>query len=58
MNGYVARVLRWAYDIINPLYVDKDLARVQELKKSGELEEMCASEIHRLFGVCRDSSEI
>lgn len=58
MKDYVVGFFREVYDFINPEYSNIRRARFEELKKSGELEWMCASEVHRLFGIRGESSEI
>jgi len=58
MKEYVVGFFKKAYELINPEYARvKRMARFEELKKSGELEGMCSSEVHRLFGIHKTSDE-
>ena len=59
MKEYVVKFFQEAYKIINPNYArDKRIARFKELENNGELEKMCTSEIHELFGIKKYSHEI
>lgn len=58
MKEYVTRFLEKAYELINPEYAqDRRMAKFEGLVESGELEGMCASEVHRMFGIKRISNE-
>lgn len=58
MKDYVVGFFKKAYEFVNPEYArDRRMARFEGLKESGELEFMCASEIHGLFGIRKESLE-
>ncbi|MBS3074839.1 hypothetical protein J4429_00110 [Candidatus Pacearchaeota archaeon] len=58
MIKYLTKFLQKAYEFIHPVYTqNKKLAEFDKLKKSGRLEGMCASEVHKLFRITRISPE-
>ncbi|VVB78272.1 Uncharacterised protein [uncultured archaeon] len=58
MKDYIAQYFKKAYEFINPEYArNMRMAKFEALLKSGELEGMCASEIHNLFGISKVSTE-
>jgi hypothetical protein len=58
MKDYIAGFLQKAYGLINPEYArNKRMEKFDCLVESGQLEKMCASEIHKLFGIKRISNE-
>jgi len=55
MNNYIGNFFGRIYEIINPEYArHRRMARFEELRKLRQLEHMCSSEIHRLFGIKRE----
>ena len=58
MKNYLTPYLQKAYDFFHPEYArDMRMAEFKLLKESGELEQMCSSEVHELFGITRISDE-
>jgi hypothetical protein len=58
MKEYLTKFFGRAYELINPEYArDRRMAKFERILESGELEGMCSSELHNLFGIKRISNE-
>ena len=57
MKDYIVDLVKDVYEFFNLNAAYVRLAKFEALVESGELEEMCSSEVHNLFGIKRISNE-
>ena len=56
--NYITEFIKNTYELIDPVYARNwRMEKFNELKESGQLEQMCIKEVHELFKIRKYSNE-